>query len=177
MSARVRTTVIASVLLSVTPGLARAGVCFDVTGLPEAASLNVVALAAPQGPIPLVGEAQGVCGLGQPTAAVQETAVLNANGAARVGLKLMAARAGYSGNLTMRMSMRRFTRLTNAFSKKVEMHAHAIALHFMHYNFARVHSAHRVSPAMQAGVTTHLWSVEEIAALLDAVPATTALTA
>ena len=71
MSARVRTTVIASVLLSVTPGLALAGVCFDVTGLPEAASLNVVALAAPQGPIPLVGEAQGVCGLGQPALAVQ----------------------------------------------------------------------------------------------------------
>jgi IS1 family transposase len=70
-------------------------------------------------------------------------------------------------NLTMRMSMRRFTRLSNGFSKKIEMHAHAIAVHFMHYNFARVHSAHRVSPAMQAGVTDHLWNAEEIAGLLE----------
>jgi IS1 family transposase len=70
-------------------------------------------------------------------------------------------------NLTMRMSMRRFTRLTNGFSKKIEMHQHAIALHFMHYNFARVHGALRVSPAMEAGVTSHLWDVEEIAGLLD----------
>lgn len=69
-------------------------------------------------------------------------------------------------NLTMRMSMRRFTWLTNAFSKKVENHAAAVALHFMHYNFARVHKTLRVSPAMEAGVTGHLWSVEEIAALV-----------
>ena len=70
-------------------------------------------------------------------------------------------------NLTMRMSMRRFTRLTNAFSKKVENHAHAIAIHFMHYNFARVHKSLRVSPAMEAGVSDHLWSLEEIIGLLD----------
>jgi IS1 family transposase len=69
-------------------------------------------------------------------------------------------------NLTMRMGMRRFTRLTNGFSKKVENHAHAVALHFMHYNFARQHSTLRVSPAMAAGVTKHLWSIEEIAALV-----------
>jgi IS1 family transposase len=69
-------------------------------------------------------------------------------------------------NLTMRMSMRRFTRLTNGFSKKLEMHEHAIALHFMHYNFARVHGSLRVSPAMAAGVTSHLWDVYEIAGLL-----------
>ena len=69
-------------------------------------------------------------------------------------------------NLTMRMSMRRFTRLTNGFSKKVENHAAAIALHFMNYNFARIHKTLRVSPAMAAGVTNHLWSVEEIAALI-----------
>jgi len=69
-------------------------------------------------------------------------------------------------NLTMRMSMRRFTRLTNAFSKKVENHAHAIALHFMYYNFARRHQTLRVAPAMAAGVTDHLWSVEEIVGLL-----------
>jgi IS1 family transposase len=70
-------------------------------------------------------------------------------------------------NLTVRMSMRRFTRLTNAFSKKVENHVHAIALHFMYYNFARVHMTLRSTPAMKAGVTDHLWSVEEIVGLLD----------
>ena len=70
-------------------------------------------------------------------------------------------------NLTMRMKMRRFTRLTNAFSKKVENHAHAIALHFMHYNFARIHQTLRSTPAMKAGVTDHLWSIEEIVLLLE----------
>jgi IS1 family transposase len=68
-------------------------------------------------------------------------------------------------NLTMRMSMRRFTRLTNAHSKKVENHMHAISLHFMFYNFARIHSSLRVTPAMAAGVSDHVWSVEEIANL------------
>jgi len=71
-------------------------------------------------------------------------------------------------NLTMRMKMRRFTRLTNAFTKKVENHAHAIALHFMHYNFARIHQTLRSTPAMKAGVTDHLWSIEEIVLLLEA---------
>lgn len=70
-------------------------------------------------------------------------------------------------NLTMRMSMRRFTRLTNAFSKKVENHAHAIALHFMHYNFARIHKTLRVTPAMEAGISDHVWELEEIVGLLD----------
>lgn len=69
-------------------------------------------------------------------------------------------------NLTMRMSMRRFTRLTNAFSKKVENHAHAVALHFMHYNFGRIHKTLRVTPAMEAGIADHVWSLEEIAALV-----------
>ncbi len=69
-------------------------------------------------------------------------------------------------NLTMRMSMRRFTRLTNGFSKKIENHAHAIALHFMHYNFGRIHKTLRVTPAMEAGVSDHVWSLEEIAALV-----------
>jgi len=69
-------------------------------------------------------------------------------------------------NLTMRMSMLRFTRLTNAFSKKVENHAAAISLHFMYYNFVRRHQTLRMSPAMAAGVADHLWSVEEIVALL-----------
>jgi IS1 family transposase len=68
-------------------------------------------------------------------------------------------------NLTMRMSMRRFTRLTNAFSKQVENHEHAVALHFMYYNFGRIHKSLRVTPAMAAGVTDHVWSLEEIAAL------------
>ena len=68
-------------------------------------------------------------------------------------------------NLTMRMSMRRFTRLTNAFSKKVENHEAAVALHFMHYNFARVHQTLRITPAMEAGVADHVWSLEEIVAL------------
>jgi len=69
-------------------------------------------------------------------------------------------------NLTMRMGMRRFTRLTNAFSKKVENHAYQVALHFMYYNFCRIHATLRVTPAMEAGVSDHVWSIEEIAALL-----------
>jgi IS1 family transposase len=71
-------------------------------------------------------------------------------------------------NLSMRMSMRRFTRLTNAFSKKVENHAYQVALHFMYYNFARIHQTLRCTPAMEAGVSDHIWSIEEIAALLPA---------
>ncbi|MBI5576386.1 MAG: IS1 family transposase [Deltaproteobacteria bacterium] len=70
-------------------------------------------------------------------------------------------------NLTMRMSMRRFTRLTNAFSKKIENLMHAVSLHFMYYNFARIHQTLRVTPAMEAGITDRVWSVKEIAGLLD----------
>lgn len=70
-------------------------------------------------------------------------------------------------NLTMRMSMRRFTRLTNAFSKKVENHGHAIALHFMHYNFCRIHKSLKVTPAMAAGVTHTLWSLEDVVKMAD----------
>jgi len=70
-------------------------------------------------------------------------------------------------NLTMRMNMRRFTRLTNAFSKKAENHAAAVALYFMHYNFARVHQTLRITPAMAAGVSDHVWSLEEIVALVS----------
>ena len=70
-------------------------------------------------------------------------------------------------NLTMRMSMRRMTRLTNAFSKKIENQAHAVALHFMHYNFARIHQTLRVTPAMEAGIANHVWTLEEIANLID----------
>jgi hypothetical protein len=70
-------------------------------------------------------------------------------------------------NLTMRMSMRRFTRLTNAFSKKVENLEAAVALHFMYYNFDRVHQSLRVTPAMEAGVSDHVWTISEIVSLLD----------
>lgn len=69
-------------------------------------------------------------------------------------------------NLTMRMGMRRFTRLTNGFSKKVENHAHAIALHYMYYNFVRIHKSLRCTPAMAANVSSKLWSIEDIVALL-----------
>ncbi|MBV9859015.1 MAG: IS1 family transposase [Alphaproteobacteria bacterium] len=71
-------------------------------------------------------------------------------------------------NLTMRMSMRRFTRLSNGFSKKAENHAWMVALHFMHYNFCRIHKSLRVTPAMAARVTDRLWSVEDIVDLIDA---------
>ncbi len=70
-------------------------------------------------------------------------------------------------NLTMRMSLRRFTRLTNAFSKKIENHAHAVALHFMYYNFVRIHKTLRVTPAMAAGISKKLWSIEDLARLLE----------
>lgn len=70
-------------------------------------------------------------------------------------------------NLTMRMGMRRFTRLTNGFSKKVENHEHAIALHFMHYNFCRIRQTLRVTPAMEAGVSNHVWTLTELISLLD----------
>lgn len=68
-------------------------------------------------------------------------------------------------NLTMRMSMRRFTRLTNGFSKNVENHAHHLALHYMYYNFCRVHKTLRVTPAMEAGIADHVWTLEEIVGL------------
>jgi IS1 family transposase len=70
-------------------------------------------------------------------------------------------------NLSMRMGMRRFTRLTNGFSKKVENHGHAVALYFMHYNFCRIHKTLRVTPAMEAGLTDHVWSMEELLGLLE----------
>lgn len=71
-------------------------------------------------------------------------------------------------NLNIRMGMRRFTRLTNAFSKKVDNHIYALSLYFVHYNFCRVHKSLRVSPAMAAGVTDRLWSMEDVVALIDA---------
>lgn len=71
-------------------------------------------------------------------------------------------------NLTMRMQMRRFTRLTNGFSKKLDNHRLACAVHFVHYNFARIHSTLRVTPAMAAGLTDHVWELSEIVDLLEA---------
>ena len=70
-------------------------------------------------------------------------------------------------NLTMRMQMRRFTRLTNAFSKKLENHVAALAIHYMHYNFVRIHQTLRVTPAMAAGVTDRLWATEDLVSLVD----------
>jgi hypothetical protein len=70
-------------------------------------------------------------------------------------------------NLTMRMHMRRFTRLTNGFSKKLEMHGHNIALHFAYYNFCKIHQTLRVTPAMEAGRSDHVWSLEELIGLLN----------
>src|SRR5438045_9045355 len=71
-------------------------------------------------------------------------------------------------NLTMRMSMRRFTRLTNAFSKKLENHAHMVALYALWYNFVRIHKTLRVTPAMAAGIESRHWSMEDVVAMIDA---------
>ena len=71
-------------------------------------------------------------------------------------------------NLTIRMHVRRFTRLTNGFSKKVENHAYAVSLHMMYYNFVRLHSKLRMTPAMAAGVSTRLWEIGDIVALVEA---------
>lgn len=71
-------------------------------------------------------------------------------------------------NLNIRMHSRRMTRLTNAFSKKIENHAHAMALHFLYYNFVRVHQTLKVSPAMAAGVTNHLWEMKDVVTMLEA---------
>jgi hypothetical protein len=65
------------------------------------------------------------------------------------------------------MGMKRFARLRNGFSKKVENHAHAVAMHYMFYNFGRIHKTLRVTPAMEAGITDHVWTLEEIARLPD----------
>jgi IS1 family transposase len=70
-------------------------------------------------------------------------------------------------NLTMRMHMRRYTRLTNGHSKKIENHIYAVALHFMYYNFAKIHETLRCTPAMEAGVSDHVWEISEIVALAD----------
>jgi hypothetical protein len=70
-------------------------------------------------------------------------------------------------NRTMRMSMRRFTRLTNAFSKKIQNHAAMVAIYAVHYNFARIHKTLRITPSMAAGLSDHVWSLEEIVKMAD----------
>jgi hypothetical protein len=69
-------------------------------------------------------------------------------------------------NLTMRMHMRRFTRLTNGQSKKIDNHRHAVALHYMYYNFCKAHQTLRVTPAMEAGLTDHVWTISELIELI-----------
>jgi len=97
----------------------------------------------------------------------------NCNGSKKVAQPGMPEREHVStsfverANLTMRMSMRRFTRLTNAFSKKIENHCHAIALHFMNYNYCRVHQTLKMTPAQAAGLADHVWSIDELLGLLD----------
>ena len=70
-------------------------------------------------------------------------------------------------NLSMRMDMRRFTRLTNAFSKKLENHMHAVSFYFMVYNFVKIHKTIKTTPTMEAGVTTYLWSMEDIVMMIE----------
>ena len=70
-------------------------------------------------------------------------------------------------NLTMRMSMCRFTRLTNGFSKKIENMMHAVALNFMYYNFCRIHQTLKVTPAMEAGLSDHIWEIEDLVSFLS----------
>jgi hypothetical protein len=70
-------------------------------------------------------------------------------------------------NLTMRMGMKRFTHLTNAFSKKSETHGHAVALHFVYYSFVRIHKTLKITPAMAAGITSKLWEIRDIAELME----------
>jgi IS1 family transposase len=80
-------------------------------------------------------------------------------------------------NLTMRMHMRRFTRLTNGFSKKIEMHEHSVALHFTYYNFCKIHQTLRVTPAMEAGLSDHVWSLDELVGLMNPFVSASALSA
>ena len=80
-------------------------------------------------------------------------------------------------NLNIRMGVRRFTRLTNAFSKKIENHIHALSIYFAYYNFCRIHQTLRVTPAMQAGLTDHVWTLEEIVALSEPIGSKTLIPA
>lgn len=82
-------------------------------------------------------------------------------------MKLVSTSYVERKNLTVRMSCRRFTRLTNAFSKKLENHEYALALHFMHYNYCRVHQTLRVTPAMAAGLSDHIWEISELVGIID----------
>jgi IS1 family transposase len=81
--------------------------------------------------------------------------------------KMISTSIAERSNLTIRMTNRRFTRLTNAFSKKIENLTCSVALTFMHYNFCRIHGSIKVTPAMEAGITDHVWDLEDVAALMD----------
>jgi hypothetical protein len=83
-------------------------------------------------------------------------------------LKYVSTSYAERNNLNVRMNSRRMTRLTNAFSKKMENHAHAMALHFMYYNFVRIHQTLRTTPAMAAGVTKRLWEITDVVDVLEA---------
>jgi IS1 family transposase len=97
--------------------------------------------------------------------AARETAIFGSPDPAHISTSFIERQ-----NLTMRMSMRRFTRLTNGYSKKLENHEAAIAVNYMYYNFARIHQSLRVTPAMEAGISQHVWSIAEIVMLADAQP-------
>jgi len=118
----------------------------------------------------------GLASLSAPADGVKIVAAENFYGGVmlRIAVKLHQPANRISGlllaehqNLTVRMPNRRFTRLTNAFSKKVENHEHSVALHFMNYNFCRIHGSLRVTPAMEAGIAHHFWSLEEVVDLLN----------
>ena len=85
----------------------------------------------------------------------------------RPGSKAHLHQLRWRQNLTMRMSMTRFARLSNGFSKKAENHAHSVAIHFMHYNFVRAHQSLRITPAMVAGVTSKLWSLTDMVRVIE----------
>jgi IS1 family transposase len=114
--------------------------------------------------VKLYGDAPGPAGRYSPA---ECTGIKKASVEGKPDMKHVSTSYVERNNLTMRMHMRRFTRLTNAFSKKIENHAHAVALHMMYYNFVKIHGKLRCSPAMAAGVTTRLWEVSDIVAILE----------
>jgi hypothetical protein len=85
------------------------------------------------------------------------------------GIEFVLLPSDFPAGITVHLHRNpQFTRLTNGFSKKLENHGHAVAFYFMHYNFCKIHQTLRVTPAMEAGITDHVWSLEELVALLDA---------